>query len=149
MTETQMAKKKKVVRFAPEPEIQLFERQNNPDDARKLWYSRKDFRTMKMRNTMQAVRDFHIRYCSSSFGSSGGDTIFDLELELNGIENLITPHVVKTRQVNRNRYFVEVLEEQDRQEYSGEYDAKRLGRISRHYSKWTTKRAYQIGMGVR
>ena len=89
MTEIQM--KKKVVRFAPEPEIQLFERQNNPDDANKLWYSRKDFRTMKVSNTMQAVRDFHIRYCSSSLISSGGDAIFDLELELNGIENLITP----------------------------------------------------------
>ena len=72
--------------------------------------------------------------------------MFDGDAEMNGVENLLTTKIIKIRVLYRKRLLDSVLEEQERQHDSGEYDATRLARISKHYSKWTVKRARLIGL---
>ena len=132
---------KKTVHFSSVHEIRDFERHEYEADTTKFWHTRQEYTVMKKRNT-DFVRQVHKRYSSSS----SRDSLFDGDAEMNGVENLLTTKIIKIRVLYRKQVLDSVLEEQERQYDSGEYDARRLARISKYYSKWTVKRARLIGL---
>lgn len=64
---------------------------------------------------------------------------------LTGIENLLTPSMIKKTLRCRERCFSAVFKEQTKQIESGCYDPERIAYASRLRSAWSVKRAEEIG----
>ena len=110
-----------------EYDIRFYER---PDKvhAKELHYSGGDIREFKTANR-QAVRAIHTRRRTSVNGAEG---------ELTGIENLLTPGLMKKAMALKMGCRDAVLDEQDRQ------DAW-VCRAALEYSRLATQRALKIG----
>ena len=133
---------KKLVQFSPTSELKLF-KQDSSVEAR--WFSQKEYREMKMANR-RAVQTAYRRYLSISSGnSSDWHEPFDPS-SMVGIENMLTPGLIKKSQAARERRLRAVLSEQERQDEAGEYDPDKLAQVSQTFSKWSTKRASTIGL---
>ena len=126
------------VQFSQTIDIQLFE--YDDINASKIWYSELDYELMKIENK-QAVYD--VRRIIRSRSLSDYMTTEDLDNGiLTGLERHLTPKITKKTIVSKMRCFNAVLDEQYRQNVSGEYDQYKLRRVSRHHTKWVAKRAH-------
>ena len=137
--------KKKIVRFATVYDIQFYER---PDKAhaRELHYSGGDIRQFKLEN-MQAVQDIHMKRLSlANNGTKEDEKAVFQGCELTGIENLLTPGLMKKQAACKRGYRDAVLDEQERQDASGCFDLYGLARAGQEYSRWATKRSVKIAM---
>ena len=151
------AKKASGVRFAKSMHIQFFQ---VPDDvdASEIWYTREEYDDMKETNRQTVIRVHRkLRTPSLStdeYGSqSGKATTRLLEDEcLTGIEHLLSVKIIKKVHACRKGCLNAVLQEQERlwQDNVGSMEESDdsvdvLASVSKHYSKWSTKRAQIIG----
>lgn len=70
----------------------------------------------------------------------------DMYEDLTGIENFATPKLMKQAVEDKKRYVDAVLDEQERQDNSCEFDLDKLGMAARHYTGKAAKRAHMIGL---
>jgi len=68
------------------------------------------------------------------------------EVELTGIENLLTPGLMKKAMALKKGYKNAVLDEQERQDAWGCFDPGGLALAAQEHSRWATQRALNIGM---
>lgn len=133
---------KKAVQFCAN-EIQLFEPQGQ---AAQLYYSKDQYVLMRLDNDTAAAdarkRLFQLQFSSTDPNS----TEDDLEIDLNGIEHLVTPSIIDEVINSKIKCQCAVLQEQARQVKAGENDPDRIARASLIHSKWATKRALKIGL---
>ena len=66
--------------------------------------------------------------------------------EFTGIENLLTPSLMKKTMALKRRCWDAVLDEQEKQDASGYCDPDRLARAAENYSRWATERALKIAI---
>ena len=136
--------KKKKVHFSTEYDIRFYER---PDKvhAKELHYSGDDIRRFKATNK-QAILDIHMRHLSLATTTTEADAEVVFQgCEFTGIENLLTPSLMKKAMALKRGYRNAVLYEQERQDASGYCDPDRLARAAENYSRWATKRSLIIG----
>ena len=107
--------KKKRVTFSIMSDIRFYER---PDKvhAKELHYSKDDMTRFKMAN-WQAVRDVHTRHLSLAETTTEADAKVVFQgCEFTGIENLLTPSLMKKAMALKRGYRNAVLYEQERQD---------------------------------
>ena len=87
-------------------------------------------------------------YANNKFSrapSSSPPNIMDHAV-LTGIENILTPKLIKRKRACRARCINAVLDEQERQDLAGIYDADRIAFVSHQCSESAAKRAHKIGL---
>ena len=137
---------KTTVQFASLAEVRIFQHQEKFDPS-DIWYSDQDYRSMKKVNRIEVVKEVHKKYLMLSTNQEGGSEVDYTELTcLAGLENLLTPKIIKKAKASRRKCLNAVLEEQSQQE-SGERqeDPDKLAALSRRHSEWSAKRAIVIG----
>ena len=152
------SKKKKIrkqVSFSPVSSLCVFQpnvnsRKNDNDSSassgcyttdNEFWCTPQDYTAMKLAN-MQAMRTNHRQYVSTN-PQCIIDAYHTGNLDMNGIE-FFTSKVLKKRCSNKKFHVKAILDEQDRQEQTGEVDPHRLTLISEHCSSWAVKRAFSV-----
>ena len=138
------SKPKKMVRFSTMSDIQFYER---PDKvhAKELHYSREDIREFETANR-QAILDIHMKHLSLVNGTTEYDAnVLFQGCEFTGIENLLTPSLMKKTMAIKRRCWDAVLDEQERQDASGYCDPD-IARAAENYSRWATERALKIAI---
>ena len=143
------------VRFSPTSEMVVFERHNSSDSSAnsKIWYSGKDVCAMKA-EYRRNIRNTHKRLSSGIPPTADYNQDFTVqteagtieEVELFGMENMLTPRLVAKRITTRKEYVHSVLLEQSRQRYQKEQDVDRLSLVARQSSRWSTLRAHNVGL---
>ena len=138
------SKKASGVCFAKSMHVQFFQVPDDVDDS-EIWYTSEEYDDMKETNRQAVVRVHRkLRTPSST-------TLLEDEC-LTGIEHLLSVKIIKKTRANRVECSNSVLQEQDRlwyhnvgsmEESDDPVDA--LARVSKHYSRWSTKRAQIIG----
>ena len=137
--------KKKMVTFAIMSDIRFYER---PDKvhAKEVHYSRDDMTKFKKANR-QAIRDMHTRHLSLVNGAKvDARAVFQGCGEMTGIENHLTPDLMKKTMACKKGCWNAVLDEQERQDASGCCDPNRIASASQKYSRWATQRSLTIGI---
>lgn len=133
---------KKTVQFSAN-EVQLFEPQGQ---VAQLYYSKDQYVLMRLDNDTAAAdarkRLFQLQFSSTDPNS----TEDDLEIDLNGIEHLVTPSITDEVIKCKVNCQCAVLQEQARQVNAGKNDPDKIARASLIHSKWATKRALKIGL---
>lgn len=135
---------KKRVDFSPMSELCYFEREVNDLDKREIWYTKTELKDFRADNK-RAVYEFQLR--SIALSSSQQDSARDhtpvllQELPTTGIENVLTPKLVKKSKLRRVCCWNAVLGEQERQYSYGEYDPVKLAKQSTYYSSCSAERA--------
>ena len=114
----------KAVQFSIMTQIHFIANPIDDSDVCHRWYSSKDYKEMRAANK-QVVRQVHKRYGTMSSSScpsdpSGNDEQGDTYL--NGIENILSPSVIKKTKVRRLQCTNAVLAEQERQYHAGVND---------------------------
>ena len=115
------------------------------DAISKIWYSSHEYKVMKQENMRDCmVLDSVIT--TSILDQNLFEKVSKMDdVTLVGIENTVTPAMIKRIQARRARCINAVLKEQDNQDSTGIYDPERLARVSSHYSKSSRERARSIG----
>ena len=137
--------KKKMVRFSSEYDIRFYER---PDKvlAKELYYSREDISQFKDANR-QAILDIHMKHLSLVNGTTEDDANVVFQgCEFTGIENILTPGLMKKTMALKRGCLNAALDEQDRQDASGYCDPDGLALASQEYSRWATGMAQKIAI---
>lgn len=62
-----------------------------------------------------------------------------------GIENMLTPSLMKKRKESRMTLWSVVLLEQEKQNEFGEYNPFKIAAASRRHSEWSVARAQKVG----
>ena len=94
----------------------------------------------------QVVLDMHMRHLSLANNTEVDARAVFQGCELTGIENLLTPGLVKRTMALKRGCWNAVLDEQDRQDACGYCDPDRLARAAENYSRWATERALKIAI---
>ena len=94
----------------------------------------------------QAIQDMHMRHLSLVNGTEVDARVVFQGCELTGIENLLTPGLVKRTIACKRGCWNAVLDEQDRQDASGCHDPDRIAHAAHEYSIQTARRSLKIGM---
>ena len=136
--------KEKAVHFSNKSDVRLYER---PDKvyANELHYSRDDISQFKKSNR-QAVLDMHVKHLSLVNGTEVDARVVFQGCELTGIENLLTPGLVKRTMACKRGCWNAVLDEQERQDASGCHDPDRIAHAAHEYSRRTARRSLKIGL---
>lgn len=87
---------------------------------------------------MRAIRDARQVIEQSSGSSFGGN------LDITGIEIFILPSTARNVLRLRKQSQLAVLDEQERQERSGEYDPDKLAMVSHHHTQWAAELAREF-----
>ena len=83
---------------------------------------------------------------SSASELHGAHAVRDVsDVVLTGIENILTPNMIKRTKACRAKYIAAVLVEQEAQARAGVFDADRLACVANHFSRSATRRAHTIG----
>ena len=115
-------------------------------DRREAWYSSKDYDDMRAANR-KAVADHRINLMRSV-----RDPNFRLdaeqpnELEIIGLEKLLSVRIIRKITLSKERHWNAVLREQEIQADSNVNDVERLACISRRHSEWSVARARSLGL---
>lgn len=142
--------RRKAVHFSPMAHICLIE---PTEDESSSWYSSKEMKSFRVQNVknVQEVNRHVLAITSGTFGSDSASSMPQVESQhlmndcsLVGIENLLTPKIIKKKLKMRRRCVEAVLNEEERQFRTGECDMDRLAAVSAQYSKWSVQRAEQI-----
>jgi len=125
------------VRFSPTSETRLFRHPCAPvTDPTEIWYSEEEYIAMGDANDVAVVA------VKKRFGRCGAE-----ELDLNGLENLISTKTARKIALRRRQRGRAVVQEHNMQvESVGEYDAECVALASAQYSKWSVRRARVIGL---
>ena len=146
------AEKASGVRFAKSMHVQFFQ---VPDDvdASEMWYTSEEYDDMKETNRQTVIR-VHMKLRTPSLSTDDKPTTRLLEDEcLTGIEHLLSVKIIKKVHACRKECLNAVLQVQERlwqhnvgsmKESDDSVDV--LASVSKHYSKWSTKRAQIIGL---
>ena len=135
---------KKTVQFSNMTQIRFIEPIDQ--DVAQFYYSSKDYKAMRLA-TKNAVRQANeVLGALSSSSDQESEHGIDEDLILAGIENILTPAIIKRTRSCRAQYTKAVLDEQERQDSTGLYDADRLAFVSHQYSKSAVRRAHKIGL---
>ena len=108
-------------------------------DATNLWYTEMDVKLMKWLHKRNII-DTHKRLSESSLEECAED------LDVFGIESLLTPRLIEKKLENRRQHWDAVMEEQTRQAHSNKNDPSRLARVAMKNSEWAVGRASVIGI---
>ena len=126
------------VHFAKEYEIRFFERHDKADcEAMRI----------AARRAAQDVQKRVLKLRSSS-GSDSADVADELDsCTLVGIENMLSPNIIKKTRASIMQCRRAVLDEQARQDESNhEYDPDRLASVAQHHTQWATTRGHNNGL---
>mmetsp|Transcript_38115 Transcript_38115/g.80237 ORF Transcript_38115/g.80237 Transcript_38115/m.80237 type:complete len:164 (-) Transcript_38115:43-534(-) len=137
----------KAVNFATTNELRFFER-NNEVDMCNAWYSDEDYKSMRIENKY-AILELHMKYKKlSSASMNQGDVAAEALCDdrVTGIEKFLTSNLINESKTMKVHCRNGVLDQQERQNKSGEYDPIRIACMSQIYSEWSVRRAYTIGM---
>ena len=135
---------KRMVQFSNMTQIRFIEPIDQ--DVAQFYYSSKDYKAMRLA-TKNAVRQANeVLGALSSSSDQESEHGIDEDLILAGIENILTPAIIKRTRSCRAQYTKAVLDEQERQDSTGLYDADRLAFVSHQYSKSAVRRAHKIGL---
>ena len=144
------------VSFAKSMHIQFFQAPDDVDES-EIWYTSEEYKDMKESNRQAVVR-VHRKLRTPSLStdddgsqSSKATTLLEDEC-LTGIEHLLSVKIIKKVRACRKECLNAVLQVQDRlwQDNVGSMEESDdsvdvLASVSKHYSKWSTKRAQIIG----
>ena len=84
---------------------------------------------------------------SSSLDSETMNEVLDTnDVVLIGIENMLTPNIIKQMKATREQHMRAISTEQEAQACVGVFDADRLATVSRYYSKSVARRAHSIAL---
>ena len=149
------SKKASGVCFAKTMHIQFFQ---VPDDVdvSEIWYTSEEYNDMKETNRQAVIRIHRkLRIPRLSTDDSSKPTTLFLEDEfLTGIEHLLSIKIIKKTHANRVERSNAVLQVQERlwqhnvgsmEEEESDDSVDVLASVSKHYSRWSTKRAQIIG----
>lgn len=128
------------VRFDPMVDVQFFERVRNKN---KLWYQDEDYLAMKKARRVSVI-EVHRTYLDHPSGPV--DQLEKLGACTTGIENMLSPKILRRVQVCKARCLNAVLDEQDRQDKYNEYDPMKIAAASLKHSNWSATRAHTIGL---
>lgn len=134
--------KMKRVQFSGITEITFFERLDETESS-KIWYTPQDYRNMRSQNH-EAV--LHAHTSMRSFISKDEETQEIDGSIFTGIENLMTPALIRKSRQRRAQCISSVLEAQERQDIDEDHDSLGLACVSKEYSKSAVKRALRIGL---
>lgn len=138
------------VRFSTTSKLTFVER-HSESDSTNMWYTGDDIDSMKA-EFRRDVQDTHYRLYSgissleSDDDSTGSESSDIVQVELFGMEGMLTPKLVKKKHESRSQCWRAVLVEQARQQKENEYDPRRLAKIARYHSRWSVRRAHTIGL---
>ena len=149
------SKKSSGVSFAKSMHVKFFQAPDDVDES-EIWYTSEEYKDMKESNRQVIIRVHRkLRTSSLSTDDDGIDykatTLLEAEC-LTGIEHLLSVKIIEKTRANRVECSNSVLQVQDRlwyhnvgsmEESDDPIDA--LARVSKHYSRWSTKRARIIG----
>ena len=134
---------KKVLRFATMTQVRFYE---GPDDGGNdtMFYSSQDYKAMRIANK-RAINEAH-RKCLSYMTSNSRTNLGDIYSDLTGIENFATPDLVRFSINEKEQYVNAVLDEQERQDHSSEFDPIKLAQVAKDQTRRAAKRAHMIGL---
>ena len=136
----------KRVQFSTTSSLKFVKRIEDMADASKVWYSSKDYKSFRAENkrSLQNARKALDAISASDLEMKEKVRQTDV-IDMTGIENMITPTMIKRAIAHRAEYFNAVLNEQDQQESAGIFDADKLAKVSSQHSKSSRRRAQNIG----
>lgn len=132
------------VRFSGRSNVVLFERYGE-SNASSLWYSEADTNDMKLQRNRHIVETSKRLPCILSVEDGSTSRDVTEELDIFGIENLMTKKLIKRTMANRKRVVDAVLDEQARQNYMNECCPERISEVSQKHTRWSSWRAGAIG----
>lgn len=134
---------KRKVRFSPTGQVRYYER---PDPLYRsdMHYAPREYDAFKRENRRD-VRDVHRLLDASSSNNTNKDVLLPGDCVLTGIENLLTPRLIRRSVATKSGLTGAVLAEQERQYAGGTRDEERMARIARHYSERSVRRSTAIG----
>ena len=138
----------KMVQFSPTLDICFFQRIESNADKSKIWYTKKDTMAIKLA-TNRAIQEVHMKGEISTESCKKVNDVAEALLDsfcTTGIENVLTPEIMRKVRAAKGRCRTSVLLEQERQDASGEYDPDRLASISQQCSVWSVQRSITIGL---
>ena len=136
----------KTVRFSPTSQLVCYEAHHNKSDDSKLFYNKKDYQAMMIENCQVVidVQKMFLPLFSKSRPKNQADH-FNPD-DVFGNEKLLTPKLVKKVVVAKKKHLYAVLQEQARQDESGEKYPGAIARVSHQYSKEGVRWARAIGL---
>ena len=132
----------KSVSFSPEMTIQFYRGPTKAEDD-KVRYTSDEYRKFKT-DTRSAVRSIHRQYLA--LAAETGDADAFKGCDLTGLENLLTPELIRKTAARKWAHMCAVIGEQERQADEASEDADRLALVAGTSSGASRKRAMAIGM---
>jgi len=133
------------VRFSEKSSAKFFRRYSRSDAAR-LWYSEEENAAMKWEYKQHAAStQMRLALLVEREGAASLHRAAE-ELDLFGVENLMTSQIMKRVVESRRKVVHAVMKEQARQKHMQEYDIQLLAAAARRHTRWSTERSYAIGM---
>ena len=130
------------LRFSGKIEVRFYRRADDSTSS-ELHYSEEDYRNFK-RDSKRAIKEAR-RLLSFPDDDDSVRALHECVV-ITGIENSLTPELLRRSATAKILRTNAVLNEQDRQDSMGIYDEERLAMISRQCSEWSVQRAVKIGM---
>lgn len=147
-TSSSSPSKKKKVQFTKTSSLKFIKRIDTMvSDPNEIWYNSKDYKAFKVQQKKSVQSARHSLDVISASNQDMKTKVRQMDaVDITGIENVVTPAMIQRALKCRNQCINAVLDEQDRQDAkNGRVDADRLAQVSCQYSKYSRKRAQNIG----
>ena len=137
------------VHFSSMSDLWVYERDDGKDKS-KIWYSEEEYVRMKLDFKRSILNKYETNISSDGQGQvdATGSARRHEGLNINGQEvdesddiDLLGPNVVRWVHAHKANHTRAVLEEQERQDRSGESNPSKIASVSQRYSQWSTIRA--------
>ena len=131
----------RLVRFSTTSDLWVYERDDGKDTSM-TWYSGSEYDRMKLQLKCSILNKY-----GRNHGSSSGDRFIGFLLDNDQQEDesddvgLVGPNVVRWVHAHKMNHIRAVLEEQERQDRSGESNSFKIAFVSQLFSQWSTIRA--------
>ena len=131
----------RLVHFSTVSDLWVYERDDGKDIS-KNWYSKSEYVRMKLELRCSILNKY-----ATNQGNSSGGRVFGLLLDNYRQEDesdevgLVDPNVVRWVHAHKMIHMRAVLEEQERQDHSGESNPFKIASVSQLFSQWSSIRA--------
>ena len=135
---------KEAVKFSPVAEVRFYESSDEPDVSER-YFTEDDYKAFRKAN-LKAVVKVHQSYLSLLGPKSQEESDEDLDCSIltTGLENLLTPTIIKQTAQRKKEVRQAVLDEQKHQQEHGYHDRFMIAHASRCHSALGVKRAQRI-----
>ena len=136
---------KKTVQFSLTSSMVIVSRVD--EDANDVWYTSKDYKGMRLATKLAVLRaQKKLLSISTSDLESMEDPDEMGDAIVTGIENLLTPNIIRRTKARRNQCIQTVLQEQESQYRRRKFDPESLAHASYHHSRTAERNAWTIGL---